>query len=147
MKIEKTDENFYKNILEILKNSREKVLRTVNQTMVKTYFQIGKAIVEEEQKGKTRATYGKELIKNLSAKLTTEFGKGFSERNIEQMRKFYQVYGIPQTVSAEFRVSWSHYLILMRISEAEERKFYEIETINNNWSLRELRRQLDSALY
>lgn len=147
MKIEKTDENFYKNILEILKNSREKVLRTVNQTMVKTYFQIGKAIVEEEQKGKTRATYGKELIKNLSAQLTNEFGKGFSERNIEQMRKFYQVYGIPQTVSAEFRVSWSHYLILMRISDAEERKFYEIETINNNWSLRELRRQLDSALY
>lgn len=115
--------------------------------MTKTYFLIGKRIVEEEQNGNERATYGKNLIKNLSKKLTNEFGKGFSERNIEQMRKFYKTYSIPQTLSAEFKLSWSHYLILMRMENIEERNFYEIESIQNNWSLRELRRQIDSALY
>ncbi|MGL5123001.1 MAG: PDDEXK nuclease domain-containing protein [Fusobacteriaceae bacterium] len=147
MKIEKTSENFYKNILEILKNSREKVLRTVNQTIVKTYFEIGKAIVEEEQEGEVRATYGKEIIKGLSGKLTSEFGKGFSETNLKQMKSFYNIYKIGQTLSDQFKLSWSHYLILMRIANIEERKFYEIEAYNSNWSLRELRRQLDSGLY
>ncbi len=83
----------------------------------------------------------------MSKKLTKEFGKGFSERNLEQMRKFYLAYSIPQTLSAEFRLSWSHYLILMRMENLDERNFYEIEAIENNWSLRELRRQIDSALY
>ena len=115
--------------------------------MAKTYFLIGKRIVEEEQNGEKRAEYGKKLIKELSKKLTKEFGKGFSERNLEQMRKFYLAYSIPQTVSAEFRLSWSHYLILMRMENLDERNFYEIEAIENNWSLRELRRQIDSALY
>lgn len=147
MEIQNKSELLYTNILNILKSSREKVLKTINITMVNTYFEIGRLILEEEQSGETRATYGKELIKTLSNKLTSEFGKGFSERNLEQMRKFYQVYKIPQTLSAEFNLSWSHYLILMRISNVEERQFYEIEAFNNNWSLRELRRQLDSALY
>lgn len=147
MEIQNKTEIFYENILNILKNSREKVLKTVNITMVKTYFEIGRLILEEEQKGESRATYGKELLKNLSIRLTKEFGKGFSETNLKQMKTFYDVYKIRQTLSDEFNLSWSHYLILMRISNVEERQFYEIEAFNNNWSLRELRRQLDSALY
>lgn len=147
MEIQNKTEIFYENILTILKDSREKVLKTVNITMVKTYFEIGRLIVEEEQKGEYRATYGKELLKKLSIRLTKEFGKGFSETNLKQMKTFYDVYKIRQTLSDEFNLSWSHYLILMRISNVEERQFYEIEAFNNNWSLRELRRQLDSALY
>lgn len=137
----------YAEISSLLKEARESIVSNINTTMTKTYFLIGKRIVEEEQNGNERATYGKNLIKNLSKKLTNEFGKGFSERNIEQMRKFYKTYSIPQTVSAEFKLSWSHYLILMRMENIEERNFYEIESIQNNWSLRELRRQIDSALY
>ena len=93
-------ENLYKNILNLLQNSKEQVLRTVNSTMVKTYFEIGRLIVEDEQKGFERAEYGKETLKNLSARLTKELGKGFSQRNLEQMRQFYLVYSISQTVSA-----------------------------------------------
>ncbi|MGL6168500.1 MAG: PDDEXK nuclease domain-containing protein [Fusobacteriaceae bacterium] len=147
MEVQNKNEIFYENILNILKSSREKVLKTVNITMVKTYFEIGRLILEEEQKGEYRATYGKELLKNLSIRLTKDFGKGFSETNLKQMKNFYDVYKIRQTLSDEFNLSWSHYLILMRISNVEERQFYEIESFNNNWSLRELRRQLDSALY
>jgi predicted nuclease of restriction endonuclease-like (RecB) superfamily len=127
--------------------------------MVQTYFEIGRMIVEEEQQGKDRAEYGKGLLKGLSESLTDEFGKGFSIRNIEQMRKFYLTYSITQTMSADseksiqqtvstnFQLSWSHYLKLMRIDDENERKFYEIECAKNNWSVRELDRQYDSALY
>lgn len=139
--------DIYDEISNLLKEARKNIVSNINTTMTKTYFLIGKRIVEEEQNGNERATYGKNLIKNLSKKLTNEFGKGFSERNIEQMRKFYKTYSIPQTLSAEFKLSWSHYLILMRMENIEERNFYEIESIQNNWSLRELRRQIDSALY
>ena len=139
--------DIYDEISSLLKEARKSIVSNINTTMTKTYFLIGKRIVEEEQNGNERATYGKNLIKNLSKKLTNEFGKGFSERNIEQMRKFYKTYSIPQTLSAEFKLSWSHYLILMRMENIEERNFYEIESIQNNWSLRELRRQIDSALY
>lgn len=90
---------------------------------------------------------GKGVLKNLSVKLTKEFGKGFSATNLEQMRKFYKVYGISQTLSEEFKLSWSHYLILMRMENSNARQFYEIEAINNNWSMRELKRQVNSALY
>ena len=137
----------YAEISSLLKEARKNIVSNINTTMTKTYFLIGKRIVEAEQNGNERATYGKNLIKNLSKKLTNEFGKGFSERNIEQMRKFYKTYSIPQTLSAEFKLSWSHYLILMRMENIEERNFYEIESIQNNWSLRELKRQIDSALY
>ena len=139
--------DIYEEIRGLLKSARENIVSTINSTMAKTYFLIGKRIVEEEQNGEKRAEYGKKLIKELSKKLTKEFGKGFSERNLEQMRKFYLAYSIPQTLSAEFRLSWSHYLILMRMENLDERNFYEIEAIENNWSLRELRRQTDSALY
>ena len=103
--------------------------------------------MEEEQNGNERAEYGEELIKNLSLRLSKEFGKGFSKTNLKQMKSFYLAYGKGQTVSDQFKLSWSHYLILMRIENINERNFYEIESIENNWSLRELRRQIDSALY
>lgn len=156
-----------KKISSLLKIARQKVIREVNQTMVVTYFEIGHLIVEEEQNGKDRAEYGAELVKDLSRKLTTEFGKGFSETNLKQMRQFYQVYSNrqtatdqfgksqtlsdqsqkQQTVTVKFNLSWSHYLKLMRIDDENERLFYEIEAYENNWSVRELNRQFDTALY
>ncbi len=127
--------------------ARNNIVSNINTTIVKTYYNIGKMIVEYEQKGKIKANYGAELIKNISKRLSDKFGRGFSVRNIEQMRKFYIVYGKTQTLSAEFNLSWSHYLKLIRIDNPNERRFYEIEAINNQWSLRELERQFDSSLY
>jgi predicted nuclease of restriction endonuclease-like (RecB) superfamily len=165
-KIEKVNMDFYNKVAELLKEARNSVVRTINKTMVYTYFEIGRIIVEEEQKGKKRAKYGKQIISELSKKLSHEFGKGFSVRNLEQMRKFYLIYGKQlenkdniktQTLSAElettkiknpnFKLSWSHYLFLMGLDDVNERTFYEIEAYKNNWSLRELRRQFDTALY
>lgn len=139
--------NIYEEIKNLLASARENIVSNINSTMTKTYFLIGKRIVEEEQNGNERAEYGEELIKNLSLRLSKEFGKGFSKTNLKQMKSFYLAYGKGQTVSDQFKLSWSHYLILMRIENINERNFYEIESIENNWSLRELRRQIDSALY
>ena len=139
--------DFYNKISNLLKEARKSVVQTINKTMVYTYFEIGRMIVEEEQNGKERAEYGKQILKELSIRLSTEFGKGFSQRNIEQMRQFYLTYSKTQTVSAEFNLSWSHYLKLMRIENEDERNYYQIEAFDNNWSLRELQRQFDSALY
>ena len=155
----------FNEIIELLKNAREEVKKTIDNTMTYTYYEIGRRIVEEEQSGKERAEYGKEIIKKLSTLLTNEFGRGFSKSNIEQMRKFYLIYSKAQTVSGELRndeknnsaltinngkrldLSWSHYLFLMRLEELEERNFYEIEAFKNNWSIRELKRQFDTGLY
>ncbi len=132
--------------------------------MVYTYFEIGKIIVDEEQKGKTRAEYGKKILKGLSERLSKEFGRGFSVDNLENMRRFYLTYSITEKASRnyiktksetvsrisdsiDFQLSWSHYLFLIRVDNPDERQFYEIEAINNNWSLRELQRQFDTALF
>ena len=139
--------DIYDEISNLLKEARRNIVSNINTTMTKTYFLIGKRIVEEEQNGNERAEYGEKLIKNLSKRLTEEFGKGFSKRNLWQMKQFYLAYSKVQTVSAQFKLSWSHYLILMRMENIEERNFYEIESIQNNWSLRELKRQINSALY
>ena len=146
MKIE-IKKDIYQEIHDLLHKARQNIISNVNYTMTKTYFLIGKRIVEEEQDGNKRAEYGKKLMKTLSEKLTKEFGRGFSQRNLEQMRTFYLRYSISQTVSAEFKLSWSHYLILMRMEDIDARNFYEIEAFKNNWSLRELKRQVDSSLY
>jgi len=161
----------FQQVVELLQNARQQVLRTVNQTMTITYFEIGRMIVEEEQSGKDRAEYGKQILKGLSEQLISEFGKGFSVENLDRMRKFYQTYSISstlstifniqktQTLSAEFikldyqtlssffKLTWSHYVFLMRIDDEKERRFYEIESEKYNWSVRELKRQYDSALY
>lgn len=143
------EDALYSQIASILEQNRKSVAVAVNTAMVRTYYEIGRSIVENEQKGNIRAEYGKEVLKNLSARLTANYGKGFSQRNLEQMRQFFLIYSkeISQTVSAEFTLSYSHYLFLMRIDNPDERKFYEIEAKNSNWSLRELKRQFDSALY
>jgi len=142
----------YSKIAELLHAARQSIVRNVNRTMVYTYYEIGRMIVEDEQHGKERAEYGKQVLEDLSLKLTQNFGKGFSIVNLRQMRAFYSTYSIQQTPSAEFeklhfQLSWSHYLKLMRIENVDERSFYEIESASNNWSLRELQRQFDSALY
>ena len=156
-KIERnTQSDFYNKVADLLKEARKSVVQAVNKTMVYTYFEIGRIILEEEQSGKERAEYGKKILKELSKRLTSEFGKGFSVTNLQQMKNFYRIYGKQQTLSAkseiaikntDFQLSWSHYLFLMRIDNLEERKFYEIESVKNNWSLRELRRQFDTSLY
>ncbi len=159
MKLE--NQKFYKEVVKLLNNARNEVKRTVDSIMTYTYYEVGRKIVEEEQKGKERAEYGKQLVENLSKILTREFGKGFSFTNLTQMRKFYLIYSkrsILQTVSEElennikiteiynFKLSWSHYIFLMRLEETE-RSFYEIESDKNNWSLRELKRQYNTGLY
>ena len=126
--------DIYEEIKNLLTSARNSITSNINSTMAKTYFLIGKE-------------YGDNLIKNFSLKLTKEFGKGFSKTNLKQMKSFYLVYGKGQTLSDQFKLSWSHYLILMRMENLNERNFYEIEASKNNWSLRELRRQIDSALY
>ena len=139
--------NFYQEIKELLYSAKNRVYQTINTTMTETYFQIGKRIVEEEQGGETRAEYGSALLKNLSSELIKEFGKGYSEQNLKNMRQFYLIYQKRQTVSSEFKLSWSHYIFLTRIENIDERNFYEIESIENSWSLRELKRQFDSGLF
>ena len=139
--------NIYQEIKELLYSAKNRVYQTINITMTQTYFQIGKRIVEEEQGGETRAEYGSALLKNLSSELIKEFGKGYSEQNLKNMRQFYLIYQKRQTVSSEFKLSWSHYIFLTRIENINERNFYEIESIENSWSLRELKRQFDSGLF
>lgn len=139
--------NLYAKIAELLHAARQTAVRAVNQTMVYTYYEIGRMIVEDEQQGKERAEYGKQVLKELSKQLTSDFGKGFSVDNLQNMRQFYLTYSIYETTSRKFELSWSHYLKLMRIDDPAERNFYEIECITNNWSLKELQRQFDSALY
>jgi predicted nuclease of restriction endonuclease-like (RecB) superfamily len=162
--------NYLEKAKEILEFTRNQIVKSVNKSMVFAYFQIGKIIVEEEQLGKSKAAYSERTIQKLSEKLSQEYGRGFSKRNLENMRKFYMVYSkanlvkseenketeenlsIAQTVPAQFQtldfqLSWSHYLFLTRINNENERRFYELECSTNNWSVRELKRQFDSALY
>lgn len=156
------NKNFFQDISELLDSARKQAKTAVNLSMVYAYYEIGCRIYEEEQQGKERAEYGKYLLKELSDYLLEKYGKGFSVTNLKQMRKFYLTYmndQIGQTVSDQFKnlptvssgrkffLSWSHYLKLMRISDVNERHFYEIEAAKNDWSLSELKRQFNSALY
>ena len=134
----------FNNIKELVVNSRNKVYTTVNIEMLKLYWNIGKIIMGIQQ-GDERAKYGDSILEKLSEKLTNEFGKGFSKRNLERMRKFYIWFPITTTVSSQ--LSWSHYLELIKIEEKSKRNFYFNECINTKWSVRELQRQRDSLLY
>lgn len=170
-----TNSEFHIQIIDLLQLAKKTVVRAVNSTMVQVYFEIGKMIIEEEQGGNDRAKYGKNLLQGLSKALTKEFGKGFSVTNIQQMRNFYLAYRKQQTASVKlqntsitpsleenqnleltkirdidnpnFDLSWSHYLTLVRIENRLERQFYEIEATKNQWSVKELKRQYNSALY
>ena len=134
----------FNNIKELVVNSRNKIYTTVNIEMLKLYWNIGKIIMEIQQ-GDERSKYGDSILEKLSEKLTSEFGKGFSKRNLERMRKFYICFPITTTVSSQ--LSWSHYLELIKIEEKSKRNFYFNECINTKWSVRELQRQRDSLLY
>ncbi len=137
--------DFYKNIKNILQSARENAYKQVNFIMVEAYWNIGKQIVEEEQNGKERAEYGKSLIADLSKRLTSEFGRGFSKRNLWNMRQFYLVFPKVQTLSAQ--LTWSHYQLLLRIENSAAREWYMNEAIAANWSVRALERQIGTHYY
>lgn len=158
----RNEEKFYEQVIQLFKNAKTSVTAAVNMTMVYSYYEAGRMIVEEEQNGKERAEYGKYILKELSVRLTEKLGKGFSYDNLKLMRKFYiefskdqiretvfpQSENLPKTKEGrKFYLSWSHYLVLMRIKNIDERHFYEIETYKNQWSKRELARQYSSSLY
>ena len=170
--MKKIESSLTEQIKDLVLNARKSVVQTVNTVMVYTYYEIGKLIVEKIQKGEGRAEYGKNVLKAVSDNLISKFGKGFSVDNLERMRQFYTVYAKSptlspisgnsrksstlsrisdssqksQTLSAKFVLSWSHYVFLIRLKE-QERSFYERESIINNWSVRELKRQFNSALF
>ena len=130
---------------EVLAQGKAYVLQTVNQGIVQTYWAIGKHIVEFEQAGNEKAEYGSALLKRLSGDLTFRYGKGFSMSNINKMRKLYLEYPILQTVSA--KLSWSHFVELLKIDDPLERSFYQKECENAHWGVRELKRQMKSMLF
>jgi len=163
-------------VIALVEEARKRVATVANVALVYTYYEVGRMIVEDEQGGKKRAAYGKAQLAMLSRKLTARFGKGWSPTNLEYMRKFFKVYSVPsggdrpipqtgfeesaidvadspngvlkiKSNSIPFRLSWSHYLVLMRIENPDERRFYEIEAVENGWGLEELKRQFKSSLY
>ncbi len=163
---------FFSSVKSIIQKAQLNVVRNVNTTMLITYFEIGRMIVDDEKMGKNRAGYAEETLKILSVYLTEEFGRGYSKSNLEYMSSFYLIYQnrlspiaqtvsgqlqkrqknqIAQTVSGQskipFQLSWSHYVQLIKISNKDERNFYEIESVSNNWSVRELQRQFNAAVY
>lgn len=164
--------NLISRIAEILREARTKVVREINKAQVLAYWEIGREIVEFEQKGKTRGEYGERLIEKLSRDMTEKFGRGFSTTNLKMMRLFYLSFPIRQTVSDESldgsksntlshksiilqtpsakfepKLSWSHYCELLKVEDPLARSFYEQEAIQNNWSVRELKRQINSMLF
>lgn len=132
-------------IKRVLDTARSNVARQVNNELLNTYWNIGRIICEYEQSIPERADYGKQTLKELSKELTKEFGKGFSRANLYNMRLFYQSYEKIQTVSG--KLSWSHYCELLSISDTDKRSFYEKEAINSGWSVREMKRQIESSLF
>ena len=151
-------EHLYDKVVQHVDNARGSIKRTIDLEMVKAYWLIGRDIIEEEQNGQERAAYGKLILKNLSQRLCRKYGRGFSVDTLEKTRRFYITYlrefEKSATLSRNLEIpifssnlSWSHYELLMRIRRTEARKFYEIEAQRNNWSVRELRRQIASLLF
>ncbi|MGU3373459.1 PDDEXK nuclease domain-containing protein [Chryseobacterium sp. M5A1_1a] len=143
--MEISEDSLFQSVKEIIRQSREKVFRIANSTLLLTYWQIGKLIVKDEQQGKERAEYGKYTLKNLSQKLTLEFGKGFDESNLRNMRSFYQTFPIHDALRHE--LSWTHYRLLIRLDHSDKINYYINESIQNNWNYRDLKRQISSLAY
>jgi predicted nuclease of restriction endonuclease-like (RecB) superfamily len=143
--------NLIEDLRHIWQKAQQQAYQNLNEALLRAYWQIGERIVTDEQKGKSRAEYDKKTLQTISLQLSEEFGKGFSVDNLENMRRFYLTYSKSETPSrnleSPFRLSWSHYLQLIKIGQEQERLFYEIEAIQNAWSVRELKRQIQSALY
>ncbi len=140
-----TNKPLLEDIKTLLQKARQHLQQTVNTTMVQTYWNIGRLIVEDEQEGKERAKYGKKQLEEIADALTQEFGKGFNTRNLRNMRQFYKTFPIWQSVNA--KLSWTHYVRLMRIENKEAREWYITESIENNWSARALDRQIATLYY
>jgi len=141
----KNIEQIYQRIKEVLTNARSRAWQAVNTAMVASYWEIGRIIIEEEQKGKARAEYGEYILANLAKKLTKDFGKGFDESNLRYIRKFYMVFPIRDAV--RHKLSWTHYRLLLKVEKPDARSFYETECVNSRWSTRELERQISSLLF
>ena len=140
--------NYINEIKKILKNARQKAYTAVNSAMVEAYWEIGRRIVEEEQNGKERAEYGKEILQNLSKVLTEEFGKGYSYRTLREIRQFYLMFSDFEkwrTVSA--KLTWSHFQKVLRVSDEKARIFYLTEAAENMWSVRTLDRNISTLYY
>jgi predicted nuclease of restriction endonuclease-like (RecB) superfamily len=135
----------FERVREILNAARSNVARSVNTEMVRAYWQIGQAIVEDEQQGEERAGYGEQIIQSLSARLKAEGLKGFGRRNLAWMREFYLKFQNLHALRAE--LSWTHYRLLLKVESDAAREFYETETVAGNWSTRELERQINSHFF
>jgi len=138
-------DKLFNSIKEIILQARQRVYRMVNSSLLDTYWQIGYQIVENEQDGNARADYGKGILKNLATQLTVEFGKGFDDSNLRNMRSFYLAFPIRDTLRHE--LSWSHYRLLCRLDSESKRQYYLNESIACNWNGRTLQRQINSMAY
>ena len=169
VKPSKNSQSLPERVITLIEEARRKVASAANVTLVYTYYEIGRMIVEDEQGGKERAAYGDKTLAELSEKLTAKFGKGWSIANLKLMRQFFITYsnslntvypiGTPngqatplpanETIHTmgDFTLSWSHYLVLMRIADPAARGFYEKEAAEGQWSLRQMSRQIGSQLY
>lgn len=143
--MEISEDSLFESVKHIISQAREKVFRVANSTLLLTYWQIGQLIVEDEQSGKDRAEYGKFTLKNLSKKLSLEFGKGFDESNLRNMRSFYQAFPICDALRHE--LTWTHYRMLLKIDSSKKINYYIEESIQNNWSSRDLKRQINSLAF
>lgn len=143
--IKSKEDSLFRDIKRILEEGRRHAYHAVNSAMVQTYWKIGQRIVEEEQNGAARATYGKGLLKQLSEQLTEEFGKGLDERELRKMRQFYMQFPIWDTLRPE--LSWSHYRRLLNVDNAEARHLYMNEAVLGAWSTRQLDRQISTLYY
>ena len=138
-------DNLYISIKELIANSRHRVYRMANSALLETYWQIGKLIVEDEQNGSAKAQYGKGVLKNLAKALTLEFGKGYDERNLNNMRAFYNSFPIWDALRTE--LSWTHYRLLSRLDSGQKREYYLQECVASNWNSRELQRQINALAF
>lgn len=132
-------------IRHIIAQARERAVRSVNHELTLMYWQIGQVIVEEEQQGAERAGYKEYLLKNLSAQLVSEFGSGFSRRQLELCRQLYLTFPIANALSSQ--LTWTHYKALVRLDDPDKRRFYIAEAVKNAWSVRQMERQINSLLY
>ena len=135
----------HRQVREILAAARERAWQSVNTAMVDAYWEVGRAIVEDEQAGKQRASYGKRVLEGLAKRLQTEFGKGYDPSNLRNMRAFFVTYPIRDALRRE--LSWTHYRLLLRVDDPAARAFYETEAVNARWATRELERQINSLLF
>ena len=138
-------DDLYTEIKETLLASRQQAYAAINFAMVKSYWDIGRIIVEHEQSGSLRAEYGKYTLQELSERLTKEFGKGFTVRTLQQMKKFYVLF--PNTNALRSQLTWTHYRLLMTVENEKAREWYMNEAVAGAWSSRQLERQISTLYY